>query len=444
MRRTVKRLSLHWYGLNAAALLLLAVFAYGVAVGTFRLPPYGLLETAAAGLRDWVAHPLHNARMQPEKFLQPLAAVMPEMRAPARGAYPGLTFVTGLFGESLGMRLLDMHGRVVHEWRVSFNDIWPEAPHMDAPRHDWDIQIHGVHLYPNGDVVFNFQYGGLVKIDACSRPLWKLAAQTHHSVFEAEDGTLWVPSRRRREEPLATLPSIPPPFWEELILEVSPDGKVLSETSILDVITRSGFEGLLFATGAHGPEIAIPFDGDFTHLNEVEVLGTDQAARFPLFAAGDVVVSLRNLNLLLVLDGADKSIKWWMVGPFLRQHDPDFTDDGKIAVFDNRRDGAAGQALGGSRILEIDPQTRAVGVRYEGSDDAPFFTETMGEQQYLPNGNVLVTESEAGRVFEVTPEGRIVWSWVNRWDETHAAAVGRAVRLPASYAASIAKEDCDD
>lgn len=425
-------------------MLVLAVFAYGVAVGTFRLPPYGLLREAVAGVSDWAHHPRHNARLEPEKFLSPLDAQRAVAYGPAPGAYGGLTLVTGLFGDSLGMRLLDMHRRVVHEWRVSFNDIWRDAPHLNAPRHDWDNQIHGVHLYPNGDIVFNFQYGGLIKIDACSRPLWKLAAQTHHSVFAAADGTLWVPSRRWREEPLPSLPGIEPPFWEELILEISPEGEILNETSILDVIARSGFEGVLFASGAHEPTIDIPLDGDFTHINDVEVLEAKQAARFPLFAAGDVIVSLRNLNLLLVLDGADKTIKWWMVGPFLRQHDPDFTDDGKIAVFDNRRDGAAGQIFGGSRILEIDPNTQAITVRYEGSSDAPFFTETMGEQQYLPNGNVLVTESEPGRVFEITPAGKTVWSYVNRWDEEHAAAVGRAIRFPRSYESSIDKESCDE
>jgi hypothetical protein len=239
------------------------------------------------------------------------------------------------------------------------------------------------------------------------------------------------------------LPNIAPPFWEELLLEVSPQGEILNETSILEVITRSSFEGVLFATGAHGAEIDVPLDGDFTHINDIELLEPEQAALFPMFAAGDVLVSLRNLNLLLVLDGADMKIKWSMVGPFLRQHDPDFTASGTISVFDNRRDAAAGATFGGSRILEIEPQTRQVTVRYEGNEREPFFTETMGEQQYLPNGSVLVTESEPGRVFEVTPAGKIVWSYLNRWDDEHSAMVGRAIRYPASYESSIDKEVCD-
>jgi hypothetical protein len=31
----------------------------------------------------------------------------------------------------------------------------------------------------------------------------------------------------------------------------------------------------------------------------------------------------------------------------------------------------------------------------------------------LPNGNTLITESDGGRLFEVTADGQIVWEFVN-------------------------------
>jgi hypothetical protein len=34
-------------------------------------------------------------------------------------------------------------------------------------------------------------------------------------------------------------------------------------------------------------------------------------------------------------------------------------------------------------------------------------------QERLANGNTLITESEGGRLFEVTPEGEIVWEYLN-------------------------------
>ena len=37
----------------------------------------------------------------------------------------------------------------------------------------------------------------------------------------------------------------------------------------------------------------------------------------------------------------------------------------------------------------------------------------MGSQQRLPNGNTLITDSFAGRAFEVTAQGRMVWRFDN-------------------------------
>ena len=57
-------------------------------------------------------------------------------------------------------------------------------------------------------------------------------------------------------------------------------------------------------------------------------------------------------------------------------------------------------------------------------------------------GNLLITESEAGRVFEVTPEGDIVWSYINRWDEERVAKVAEGSRYnidPAGFEISACK-----
>ena len=42
-----------------------------------------------------------------------------------------------------------------------------------------------------------------------------------------------------------------------------------------------------------------------------------------------------------------------------------------------------------------------------------FFTPFMGGAQRLPNGNTLITEAVFGRIFEVTPQGRICFEYVN-------------------------------
>ena len=74
----------------------------------------------------------------------------------------------------------------------------------------------------DGDVVFNFENGGLVRIDRCSRVKWRIAQQTHHSVAEDADGNLWVPGRRLRTKPVKEYPNVPAPFQEEYILKCLP------------------------------------------------------------------------------------------------------------------------------------------------------------------------------------------------------------------------------
>ncbi|MFB6375808.1 MAG: arylsulfotransferase family protein [Bradymonadaceae bacterium] len=59
-------------------------------------------------------------------------------------------------------------------------------------------------------------------------------------------------------------------------------------------------------------------------------------------------------------------------------------------------------------MVRYAPVTNGLKWSYSGSSDDPFDSMSWGSQQMLPNGNVLVTESMAGRIFEVTPSGEIV------------------------------------
>ena len=44
-----------------------------------------------------------------------------------------------------------------------------------------------------------------------------------------------------------------------------------------------------------------------------------------------------------------------------------------------------------------------------------FYSREAGNISRLPNGNTLITESENGKDFEVTSEGKIVWKFFNRF-----------------------------
>jgi hypothetical protein len=81
-------------------------------------------------------------------------------------------------------------------------------------------------------------------------------------------------------------------------------------------------------------------------------------------------------------------------------------------------------------------------VLYGEREKEFFYTETMGEQQWLPNGNLLITESEYGHAFEVDREGRMVWEFINRWDDELVAQTAGATRYPDGYMVASTKRNC--
>jgi hypothetical protein len=391
----------NWQLIYFAAASLLIIFSLGMAVGAFQLFPYQTLEEAGEAARDWAEYWRHNLRIRPDQYLS-------TSRFEGQGvilhnsqkAYEGVTFLTSLFDGKLGMRLVDMDGAEIHKWQVPFQDIWLEDESKRP--HDWDSEIHGALLYPNGDVVFNIEHQALVKIDKCSNLLWKNTnLDPHHSVHEDKEGNLWVPGRKWRNESLDKLPYISSPFLEEYILKFSPDGELLKKVSIMDVFYGSRYEAVMFADR----DFKVEHTGrEITHINDIEVLDQSMSDAFDLFDTGDILVSMRDLNLLVVIDPESDKIKWSMTGPYLRQHDPDFLPTGRISVYDNRQTHVDGDVF--SRILELDPVTQDIYVLYEGDDENPFFSGIMGKQQRLPNGNILITETMGPLSYALFDGGR--------------------------------------
>ena len=65
-------------------------------------------------------------------------------------------------------------------------------------------------------------------------------------------------------------------------------------------------------------------------------------------------------------------------------------------------------------------------VIYSGSSERPFYTDIMGKHQWLPNGNMLITESTKGRAFEIDPEGALVWEYFHLVDKGRLALLDEA------------------
>lgn len=349
---------------------------------------------------------------------------------------PGLTLITSLWksadGWYPGLKLIDASGQPVHHWRIDRSALFPDSLNRrGAPSQKI---LHGSYLFPNGDLLVNVDYVGTVRLDACGEVQWRLSAGTHHSIARAHDGTFWIPGtsrtpRSKSDRHPQGFPGLQEPVWQDLILHVSGDGSVIETIHVLDLLYKNNLQRYVskayISAALERPEVE-----DLTHLNDVEPLAPSMAAQYPLFETGDLLISLRNLHLVLVFDPDSEEVKWHASDPFIMQHDPDFIGNGWIGVFDNNTDFTSrGTMLGGSRIVALQPHTDSTVVRFPTAASDPLYTSKMGKWQQLENGNMLLTETRAGRVVEVTPNGRTVWELVRRpYNNSKVPMVPKAIR----------------
>ena len=69
-------------------------------------------------------------------------------------------------------------------------------------------------------------------------------------------------------------------------------------------------------------------------------------------------------------------------------------------------------------------------IRFSTSASDPFYTDVRGKFQCMPNGNMVLTEAQAGRVVEIDSTDQAVWEWVHPpYDARQVPVVTKATRL---------------
>jgi hypothetical protein len=86
-------------------------------------------------------------------------------------------------------------------------------------------------------------------------------------------------------------------------------------------------------------------------------------------------------------------------------------------------------------VLEIDPATKGIMWKYQETRVSDFFSPRISNAQRLPNGNTFINEGWFGRFFEVTPDGTVVWEYVNPYFGARQKLVVNAVQRAYRYTA---------
>jgi hypothetical protein len=282
--------------------------------------------------------------------------------------------------------LLDLNGRPVHSW--------PAARVKSRVR-----------LLPDGSILGLGLGRSVVEYDWEGRKTWEFrtpGALPHHDVIRLANGHTLVLMLKDGE-------------GSDTLLEVDRGGRVVW---IWRAAEHLG--ALLPAHPAH------PHDA--THINSIQELPDNpwHAAGDRRFRPGNLLVSARNLNTLFVVDRSTGEVVWSFSDGLDRQHEavmngPGLPGAGLIQVFNNRLQSFQGDHR--SEVLELDPHDGRVAWSYRAPG---FFSPTSGLEQALPNGNVLITSTRGGRVFEVTRRGEIAWEWTPPYEPVRAVRVGAA------------------
>lgn len=336
--------------------------------------------------------------------------VVPQYKASE--VQPGLTLITGI-GKNHGLfiKVIDINGEIVHQWDINWYKIWPDADHIPdhlIPKGKPGTHIHGSKLMKNGDIVFNFENLGLIRLDICGKAVFKVAYPTHHTVGLNNNSDFLLPGQTYHQKKLPRYPNHIPPFKADNVVKISADGKVLSEISIMTLLEKNNYQGLMYLSTTASRDTSVT--GDIFHLNDVEV--------FPLhmkegvFKHGDIMISLRNINTVLVFNPKTLKIRYLISGKFIRQHDPDFIDGNTFSVYDNNH--FAPTNFGhNSKIVIVSALNNHVRSYFPENNKLRFYSNIMGKHQWLKNGNLLILELMNGRVFEINQQKKIVWTYNN-------------------------------
>jgi hypothetical protein len=336
-------------------------------------------------------------------------------------ASQALRFYTS--GHEPAAYLMDPQGKILHTWRLTYEQCIQQSRHAAE---DFLPDPKGVtscwrraFLLPDGAMLTIFEGHGLAKIDKDSQVIWSRPWPVHHDLDIAPDGSIFVLTR----EP-ELVPQINPdqPVLVDYITHLSAEGEHLGEIDLVQAFAGSIYSSFLDRMAA---------GGDIFHTNTLEILDGRAAHLSSAFAAGNFLISVRELGVIAIVDPRSGKVVWALGGMWSAQHQPTFMEDGNILLFDNQ--GHRGR----SKVIEIDPLTQEVVWSFADTPVHPLYSKTCGSCQRLPSGHTLITESDNGRALEVAPDGSIVWEFRNPQrtgkDNEFIAAIMEMVMLPEDF-----------
>jgi hypothetical protein len=293
-----------------------------------------------------------------------------------------------------GGYLFDMQGNTLH----TFTD-----KRLLRNKGNWQL----IEPYHNDEFLILIQRKEIFRINQDSKIKDRIAGRFHHDIAVLEDGSLYTLMHEKQDIPQF---SSTEPVRNDWLVLIGKDGRIEKKASFAEMVLKNE---ALFAI-ISDPTIEKRYDfgkdaWDIFHTNSVELIDQNISdGNHELFKKGNILCSIRHLNLIVVIDVEKQEMVWhWGAQELDLPHHASLLENGHILIFDN------GTHRGYSRVLEVNPLNQEIVWEYNADPPESFYSETRGSAQRLPNGNTLIAESDRGRVFEVTSGGTVVWEFFN-------------------------------
>jgi hypothetical protein len=231
--------------------------------------------------------------------------------------------------------------------------------------------------------------------------LWSLNLPVHHHIELTKNKTILFLSKELKS--FQGYDNI----GFDLIYEINIEGKILNNWSsfnnlnnIKSLLEEKKIEELIFNKNKNVS------DFDYFHINYIQEIPKNNLSYLPEFKEGNWLISIRNFNLIIIIDKNTKEILW-SYGPGIieQQHGAQLLESGNILIFDN------GPQRGFSRVIKINPISKEIVWEYPKGPDETLYSRIEGFAQELDNGNILITESNKQKIFEINSNQTIIAEW---------------------------------
>lgn len=313
----------------------------------------------------------------------------------------------------LPIYLIDMKGDIVYQWMV-----------------DGDTVL--ARLKPNGNLVY-ISGGFIREIDPQGKPVWDYNGRIDHTFQILEDGNVIIARVEASGANCDKMPQNEGCILNSRVEIISPAKKVLWQWKSEE--HKEEVEQLI------GSPIIINNNEPLIGINACDILKDNPLAKKDKrFSKRNILTCFFSVHLVAIIDYSTKKIVWsWPLGKRISiqcPHAATMLENGNILLFDN-----GSSARNWSRIIELNPLTKEIVWEYHGDPKESFCSPTMSNAQRLPNGNTLICVATKNRIFEVTPEGEIVWDFISTFNKIAGTElIYQATRYSPEYVEPLLKQ----